>query len=81
MISHLNYPRSLIKVDGKPWMIVECKASSIKLTEQVIRQAAMYNAKLSAKYLTVSNGLSHMTCNISGSEITILDSLPAFEEI
>jgi hypothetical protein len=66
--------------DGKPWMLVECKSPDIKLSEQTIRQAAMYNSKLSARFITVSNGLAHMTCKVDPGGIDILSSLPAFED-
>ena len=99
LIAHLNYPKSLIKVEGgltynqlakrsdivvfgregKPWMLVECKSPDIKLGEQTVRQAAMYNSKLGAKYIAVSNGLSHLVCHIENSGIKILTTLPEYE--
>jgi hypothetical protein len=45
--------------EGKPWMIIECKSADFKLSAQTLRQASVYNATLKAKYLVVTNGLSH----------------------
>ena len=42
---------------GKPWMVVECKAPDQGINETTLRQASVYNRKLQAPYLTVSNGL------------------------
>lgn len=42
---------------GKPWMVVECKAPEQTMNEATLRQASMYNKKLLAPYLTISNGL------------------------
>src|SRR5690349_1542646 len=43
--------------EGKPWMIVECKAPDVVISDGTLRQASMYNAQLKAKYLAVTNGL------------------------
>lgn len=39
-----------------PWMIVECKATHISLTKEVLHQVLRYNLALPAKYLLVTNG-------------------------
>jgi hypothetical protein len=44
---------------GMPYIIVECKAPSVKITQKTFDQIARYNLKLAAKYLMLSNGLSH----------------------
>lgn len=45
--------------DGKPWMIVECKASHQPINESTLRQASLYNTTLKAQYLVVTNGMKH----------------------
>lgn len=40
----------------KPWMVVECKAPGIKLTQEVIEQAGRYNNVLKAKIIAITNG-------------------------
>lgn len=42
---------------GKPFLLVECKAAEVKLTEEVIAQASRYNLVLRAPYLCITNGL------------------------
>lgn len=49
---------------GTPEIIVECKAPSIKITQESFDQIARYNLKLNAKYLIVSNGFSHYYCKM-----------------
>jgi predicted type IV restriction endonuclease len=66
--------------DGKAWMLVECKAPEVKLSEQAVRQAAMYNSKLGARYIAVSNGLSHVICEVDLSGIQILTDLPVYQD-
>ena len=45
--------------NGKPMILIECKASSIKITNDIFTQATRYNAVIKAKYIIVTNGLSH----------------------
>lgn len=47
---------------AKPHMIVECKAPSVTINQQVFNQIAVYNKVLNAKLLVVSNGLLHYCC-------------------
>jgi len=44
---------------GKPHLIVECKAHTVKITQSVFDQITRYNLSLQAKYLVLSNGFSH----------------------
>ncbi len=50
--------------DGTPEIIVECKAPSIKITQDTFDQIARYNLKLKANYLIVTNGLEHFYCKM-----------------
>ncbi len=44
---------------GKPWMVVECKAPGVHLSQAVIEQAGRYNKTLRAPILGVTNGSTH----------------------
>jgi len=43
--------------EGKPVMIVECKAPDIKLSQAVFDQIINYNFSYGVKYLVVTNGI------------------------
>ena len=43
--------------DTKPWMVVECKAPHIPLTQEVLDQAGRYNQTLNAEMIGVTNGI------------------------
>ncbi len=67
--SSLNYNKLLKRTDiqvfdrdGCLFMIVECKAPYIKLSEAVFAQAAQYNKILKAQYLTIANGMIFHCC-------------------
>lgn len=44
---------------GNPWLVVECKAPSVELTQKVFDQAFRYNITLAAPYVAVTNGIKH----------------------
>lgn len=41
---------------GKPWMLIECKAMSISLSENTLEQVLIYNQAVQADYLIITNG-------------------------
>jgi len=49
---------------GKHHIIIECKAPSIKITQNTFDQIARYNLKLNAEFLIVTNGLEHFFCKM-----------------
>lgn len=67
--------------DGKPIMIVECKAPHIPLNEEVFYQAARYNLTLQVKYLLISNGLEHhcLYVDYSTGETRFLEDIPTYD--
>ncbi len=50
--------------DGNIFLIVECKAPSIPITQQTFDQIARYNLVANATYLMVTNGLEHYYCQM-----------------
>ena len=67
--------------NGEPWMIVECKAPNQKINQSTLRQASVYNHTLRGKYLTVTNGLVHICCEVNWNEgkTAVLTALPTFD--
>jgi hypothetical protein len=43
--------------EAKPYLLIECKASDVKVDEKTISQATVYNKTLKAPYVALSNGL------------------------
>lgn len=50
--------------DGTIYLIVECKAPSIPITQLTFDQIARYNLALRSEYLMVTNGLQHYYCQM-----------------
>ena len=49
---------------GSPFIIVECKAPQIQISQDTFDQIARYNMKLNAAYLILTNGLQHYFCQM-----------------
>lgn len=66
--------------EGKPLLMVECKASSVKINQNVFEQIARYNFDLQVPFLMVSNGLDHYCCrmNYETRSFDFLKELPQF---
>ena len=51
-----RYDLVVFDEEGKPWMVVECKAPHVKLTQEVMEQAGRYNKTLRAPIIGITNG-------------------------
>jgi len=65
---------------GKPWMVIECKAPDVRLSQQTLDQAANYNRVLGAPFLFVTNGSEHFCARVESGSIDFLDDLPSWPE-
>jgi hypothetical protein len=67
---------------GTPHIIVECKAPSIKITQDAFDQIARYNLKLEANYLIVTNGLTHFYAymDLEKECYVFLENIPEYEQ-
>lgn len=45
---------------GGPFLLVECKAPEIKLSQKTAEQVGVYNQTIGARYLAISNGKQHI---------------------
>lgn len=67
----------------KPVIIIEYKAPTVKITQDVFDQIVRYNLVLQAAVLIVSNGIQHFCCliNHDNREIKFLTRIPTFKEL
>jgi len=70
----------LYNKEGRPTMIVECKAPNVEITQDTFNQIAKYNFKLKVQFLVVTNGLQHFCCEMDYEKNTnlFLKEVPAF---
>ena len=93
--SHINVEK-LVKVNGinkrydivvfhpngELFLLIECKAPEVKITQETFDQIARYNLKLRAQYLMVTNGLNHYFCQMDfeNEKYIFLEELPNFRQ-
>ncbi len=65
---------------GEKILLIECKAPSVKITQNVFDQIARYNIVHKVPFLMVSNGLEHFYCTVNFEEQTyqFVENLPPF---
>jgi Type I restriction enzyme R protein N terminus (HSDR_N) len=65
----------------KPFLLIECKSSNIKLDQSVFEQVARYNLKLRVPFLMITNGLSTYCCEMDylTEGWTFLNEIPILE--
>lgn len=81
--SKLRVDSILYDTQLRPKMLIEYKAPSVPLSQQVLEQALRYNYKLEVPYLILSNGLEHVAyyINYEDQSYTILDHIPHYKDI
>ncbi len=50
--------------NGSIFLLVECKAPEVAITQKTFDQIARYNMVLNAEYMMVTNGLNHYFCQM-----------------
>jgi len=75
-----RYDLVVYNSDGSIHLLVECKAPSIPIDQDVFDQIAQYNMQLKASYLMVTNGLNHYYCkmNFTEEKYSFLPTIPDF---
>ena len=63
-----------------PFFLVECKAPSVRVSEDTFRQIAAYNLSLQVKYLLVTNGINSYCCEMDYQKqsFEFLQEVPSF---
>jgi predicted type IV restriction endonuclease len=77
---HKRYDIVVFQPDGTIFLLVECKAPEVKITQDTFDQIARYNLALKARYLMVTNGLNHYFCQMDFEKeaYIFLKELPEF---
>lgn len=64
---------------SKPWLMVECKKSSVALSETVLQQVLNYNMALPVPFLVITNGRHTMGWQHIGTHLELLAELPQWK--
>ncbi|OSZ77305.1 restriction endonuclease subunit R [Chitinophagaceae bacterium IBVUCB2] len=61
----------------QPWMMVECKATTIRLDENVLEQALRYNISVPVEYIVITNGNATYGWRRAEGKLELLEELPS----
>lgn len=83
-INGLNkrYDIVVFQPNGKLFLLIECKAPEVSISQNTFDQIARYNMVLDAEYLMVTNGLNHYFCQMDfeNEKYMFLKDLPDFNK-
>ena len=66
---------------GQPYLLVECKSPDVEISHGSFMQTAHYNRSIRAKYIAVTNGLTHYAAlaDFNEGELKFLENFPEME--
>ena len=75
-----RYDGVVFQPNGEIFLLIECKAPEVQISQQTFDQIARYNLVLKAKYLMVTNGLNHYFCQMDfeNEKYVFLKELPEY---
>lgn len=82
-INSLNkrYDIIVYQNDGSVFLLVECKAPEIMITQNAFDQIARYNMVVDAQFMMVTNGFDHYFCKMDYKQekYVFLEELPDYK--
>ena len=66
--------------EHKPWLLAECKAPEVPVTEQTLHQLLNYQQTIQCRYWLLTNGHQTLCADSSNNIINWLLSLPAYND-
>jgi hypothetical protein len=75
-----RYDIVVFQPNGEIFLLIECKAPEVPISQQTFDQIARYNLKLNAQFLMVTNGLNHYFCQMDfeNEQYVFLKEAPEF---
>ena len=76
-----RYDGIVFKPNGEIFLLIECKAPEVPISQDTFDQIARYNLELKAQFLMVTNGLNHYFCQMDfeNEKYIFLKDLPDFK--
>ena len=76
-----RYDVVVFQPNGEIFILIECKAPEVPISQNTFDQIARYNLVLKAKYLMVTNGLNHYFCQMDfeNEKYIFLKELPEYK--
>jgi len=64
----------------QPWMMVECKAPSVPLSESVLQQVLRYNISIPVPYIIITNGDATIGWKKEENNLILIDRMPEWKD-
>lgn len=79
-INGMSQRADIVAVDTstRPLLLVECKAPEVKIDADVLAQAVRYNSAVGARYVVLTNGITHFCYECCDGEYRALSEFPRF---
>lgn len=76
-----RYDVVVFNPDGSIFILIECKAPEIKISQATFDQIARYNMTMKAQFLMLTNGLNHYFCKMDfeNEKYLFLTDLPLYQ--
>ncbi len=76
-----RYDIVVYNTDGTIFLLIECKAPEVTISQTTFDQIAQYNMTLNSNYLMVTNGLNHYFCQMDfeNQKYQFLAELPYYQ--
>ncbi|MEO7922305.1 MAG: type I restriction enzyme HsdR N-terminal domain-containing protein [Chitinophagaceae bacterium] len=62
--------------EHRPWMMIECKAGSVKLDDAVLQQVLRYNISVPVNYMVITNGSLSYAWERRDNNLDLISELP-----
>ena len=74
---------AIIHKNAKPVVLIECKAPTMRINQEVFDQIARYNITFKVPYLLVTNGLEHYCAkiNFDKNNFEFLPEVPDYSQL
>lgn len=75
----LRYDLMVVDEHNHAYLLIECKAPSVEVTTDTLRQSAWYNLTLKAPYILLTNGRVAYCAHIeSDGAVEMIDDVPTY---
>ena len=81
-IAKNNYRADVVVYqDRKPFMVIECKAPHINLSQDTVDQITRYNLHFNVPHLLISNGMKHLHFRREDDSWNLVGEILPFKEL
>ena len=69
----------LVYKNSKPFILIECKAGTVEISQDVLHQAMNYNTTYRCPFIILTNGQTHSVVNVSEESIQLMNHFPVYK--